>query len=200
MKNTYLTSFALLTLATAHAQTQPTPAPEFVRPVISITGATEKNQLTPDPSSATMTVENRKWAKEAERQFIIQATGKDVTGKTWKEYSFSFTPAKDGYVWLSLEGQYPGTEEPNKDLFKVDYDKIAVTGGTIENGDFEVRADDGKPKFWAFSKLVIPNGSKPALSGTHFATASSGNRVGVAVLASAGQPVTVTFSARAHSE
>ena len=200
MKTSALAAAALLTLAAVHIQAQATQAPEYVRPTISVNAAKDKNKLAPDAASATMMVANQKWGKEADRPFIIRATGKEVTGKEWKEYSFAFTPEKDGYLWLSLEGEYPKKEEPNKDLFKVDYDKVSVTGGKLENGDFEGKAADGKLKFWTFSKEVIPNGGQPALSGTNFVTASSGNRVGAAILGAAGQPVTVTFSARAHTD
>ena len=200
MNKIALTAAALLTLAAVRIQAQTTPAPENVRPTISVNAAKDKNQLTPDATSATMKVENQKWGKEADRPFIIRATGKEVTGKEWTEYSFAFTPEKDGYLWLSLEGEYPKKEELNKDLFKVDYDKVSVTGGKMENGDFEEKTADGKLKFWTFSKEVIPNGSQPALSGTNFVTASSGNRVGAAIMGIAGQPVTVTFSVRAHSD
>ena len=200
MKKVILTLTALLGFAAAQISAQPAPAPENVRPTISVNAAKEQNKLAPDLTSATMLVENQKWAKEAERPFIIRATGKEVTGKEWKEYSFAFTPEKDGYLWLSLEGEYPNKEEPNKELFKVDYDKVSLAGGKLENGDFEERAEDEKPKSWSFSKKVIPNGSKPVLSGSHFVTASSGNRVGSSIQATAGQTVTVTFSARAHTD
>lgn len=194
-----LIAAALLAIVSVHAQAQ-TPPPEYVRPSIGVNAAKEKNTLKPDTSSATMTVENQKWGKEEDRPFLIRATGKDVAGKEWKEYSFSFTPEKDGYVWLSLEGQYPNKEEPNKDLLKVEYDNVSVTGGKIENGDFEERTEDGNPKFWKFAKDVIPNGSQPALSGSHFVTASANNRIGISIKVTAGQPVTVTFSARNHTD
>ena len=116
---------------------------------------------------------------------------------TWKEYSFSFTPDKDGYIWLSLEGQFPPKEEP-KTVFKVDYDNVVVTGGSIENGDFETLDENGKTKFWTYAGEVIPQGSAPALLGTHFVTATANNRVGVALKGVAGQKVTVTFNARMH--
>ena len=190
---------ALLTLAPVPARAQTTPAPTEVRPTVSVNGVKPQARLTPDETTS-MSVENQKWSPEAERPFIIRATGKEVTGSEWKEYSFSFTSDKDGYLWLSLEGQYPEATETNKDLFKVDYDLVSVTGGTIENGDFEVRTQDGKPKFWSYSKDVIPNGSKPALSGENFVTATSGNRVGIALKGTAGQLVTVTFNARAHAD
>ena len=74
------------------------------------------------------------------------------------------------------------------------------TGGTIENGDFEERTADGKPKFWVYSKDVIPNGSQKALLGSNFVTATANNRIGIGLLATGGQPVTIKFNARAHSE
>jgi hypothetical protein len=204
MKKTALTVTALLavTLGHAHAQTPArNPSLDNVRPVVSISGAKDQNKVTPDTNSTTMTVENPSYAPADKKPFMLVATGKDTTAGDWKEYSFSFTPEKDGYVWLSLSGQYPPKDNPSL-LFKVDFDKITVTDGKMENGDFEDRAADGKPKFWVFAKdkEIIPAGSKTALSGNYFVTASKDSTVGVGLMGSAGKPVTVTFSARAHSE
>ena len=138
---------------------------------LGVNGVKPQTKLTPDETSANMTVENQKWSPEKDRPYIIRATGKEVTGLTWKEYSFSFTPDKDGYIWLSLEGQFPPKEDP-KIVFKVDYDNVVVTGGSIENGDFETLDENGKAKFWTYAGEVIPQGSAPALLGTHFVTAT----------------------------
>jgi len=189
------TTALLLLLSWADIQAQTA----HVRPTIGVNGVKPQTKLTPDNTSPNMTVENQQWSPEKDRPFMIRATGKEVTGLTWKEYSFSFTPDKDGYIWLSLEGQFPPKEDP-KIVFQVDYDNVVVTGGSIENGDFETLDENGKAKFWTYAGEVIPPGSAPALLGTHFVTATAKNRVGVALQGTAGQKVTVTFNARMHVE
>lgn len=197
MKISLVIATASLTLVSIPARAQD-PRLANVRPLITINGAKEQNKLTLGAPGATMVVENQKFGEESQRPFIIRARGAVTTAATWKEYSLSFTPEKEGYVWLSLEGEYPPKEEPNIE-FKVDYDKITVTGGSVENGDFEVRAEDGKPKFWKYSKDVVPNNSQPALSGSHYVAVTAKNRIGIALKVVAGQSVTITFSARAHT-
>ena len=195
-----LIATALLTLVTVHVHAG-NPSLENVRPVITINGAKDRNTLTPDASSATMVVANQKFGPETERPFVIRANGKMTTAAIWTEYTLTFTPEKTGYLWLSLSGEYPPKEEPSL-VFKVDIDKITVTGGKLENGDFEVRTEDGKPKFWLFApgKEVIPAGNQLARSGSNFVTVTAQSTVGAGLAVTAGQPVTITFSARAHSE
>ena len=198
MKKITLTALALIALAPVHVRAGD-PSLDNVRPLITVNGVKDQNKLTPDASSTTMVVENITFGPEAQRPFIIRTRGKATTAAIWQEYSLTFTPEKSGYLWLSLEGEYPGKDKPNL-VFKVDYDVVQVTGGTIENGDFEERTADGKPKFWVYSKDVIPNGSQKALLGSNFVTATANNRIGIGLLATGGQPVTIKFNARAHSE
>jgi hypothetical protein len=200
MKKTALTVTALFALTLVHAKADD-PTLSNVRPVVTVNGVKDQNKVTPDTSSATMTVENPSWGPADKKPFILVSTGKNTTAGDWKEYSFSFTPEKSGYLWLSLSGQYPPKDKPDL-VFKVDFDKVVVTGGKIENGDFEDSNAEGKPQFWLFSTNapVIPAGSKAALSGTKFVSASKDSTIGVALTGTAGQPVTVTFSARAHAE
>lgn len=193
-KSSLLTATAILCFGWSLAQAQV----PHVRPTVCVNGVKPQIQLTPDTISPNMTVENQKWGPEKDRPFIIRATGSQVVdGSAWKEFSFSFTPDKDGYVWLSLEGQYPPKEDP-KAVFKVDYDNVVVTGGKLENGDFELLDESGKPKFWIFAGEVIPPGNAPAFLGTHFITATANHRVGIGLKSTAGQKVTVTYNARMH--
>jgi hypothetical protein len=198
MNKLTLTATALLTLVGIQARAG-LPELENVRPVVSINGAKDQNKLTPDPASQTMVVDNQKFGDQEMRSFIIYSTGKITTASKWTEYSLTFTPEKTGYIWLCLMAQYPPKDNANL-LFLVDYDKITVEGGKIENGDFEVVGDNGNPKFWVFAKNALLTGSRTALSGTKFVTASKDNTVGIGLSVTAGQPVTVTFNARAHAE
>ena len=191
--------FALFVLAAGSFQAlaQSTPPPT-IKPMVTVNGAPDKNKITPGTNSSNMKVDP--FGKAEEKDFIVRALGTVEAGKEWKEYTFTFTPEKSGYLWVSLLGQYPDASEANKDLIQVDYDKVSVTGGTLENGDFETVDASGKPQFWTYAKAVLPVGSKSALSGNRFVTVSSNSPVGVALMGTAGQPVTVTLNARAHSQ
>jgi len=199
MLKSHITLAALVVLVAGSFQllAQSAPPPT-IRPMVTVNGVPDKNKITAGSNSPTMKVDS--FGNAEEKDFIVRALGTLETGKEWKEYSFTFTPQKSGYLWMSLLGQYPAATEANKDLIQVDYDKISVTGGTLENGDFETIEASGKPKFWAYAKAVLPVGSKSALSGNRFVTASSNSPIGVALMGTAGQPVTVTLNARAHSE
>ena len=168
-------------------------------PIITVNAAKDQNKLTFDGSSETMEVQNQSFGPEEQRPYILRAKGRATTSaKGWKEYSFKFTPEKSGYVWISLEGEYPPKEEPNL-VFKVDYDDVVVEGPTIKNGDFEDMGDDGVANSWKWSGEVIPNDGASAQSGDHFVTATANNRIGQTVMVTGGQPVTITFNARADA-
>ena len=189
---------ALLTLASVQAQAAD-PRIQNVRPIVTVNGAKDQNKLTSDGASGTMAVENQQFGPEDQRPFILRAKGKEtVSSGGWKEYSLGFTPEKSGYVWVSLEGEYPPKEEPDL-VFKVDFDDLAVLGAKLENGNFEDAAADGTPKGWKYNAEVIPNNGPTARSGSHFVTVTAKNRIGQAINVTAGQPVTLSFSARAHT-
>jgi hypothetical protein len=189
---------ALLALASAHAQTVNN-SPEHVRPVVTLNAAKDKNILTPENTSITMVEENQDFGPEDQRPFIIRSKGKDSTSKKeWKDYSLSFTPEISGYVWLSLEGEYPPKETPNL-VMKVDIDDVAVEGAKLENGDFAEKSADGNLKSWIHSAEAIVNESSQGEPESSFVTVSANNRLGQTIRVTAGQLVTITFKARAHT-
>ena len=167
-----------------------------VRPLITINGIKEQNKLTPGATANKMKVINRPFGPEAERPFVIRANGSETTGQTWTEYSVTFIPEKEGYLWLSLEGEY--TDKKDKPNFKVDYDTLTITGAILdnENGDFEVVTADGKPKGWS-AKEWLPTKKSPAATGIHYITASADKPIGTSIRVTAKQEVTIRFNARA---
>jgi len=187
---------ALLTLASVHAAD---PRIQNVRPIITLNAAKDENTLTPDAASDTMQVENLTFGPEDQRPFIIRAKGLKTTSTAgWKEYSLTFTPANSGYVWLSLEGEYPPKEDPDL-VLKVDFDDVSVEGAKIVNGDFEEKSADAGPKAWKYSAEAIPNDSFAGESDSSYVTVTANNRIGQTITVRAGEPVTVTFKARAHT-
>lgn len=188
----------LLALAPAQAQTVNNSL-ENVRPVVTLNASNDKNILTPETTSITMVEKNLDFGPEDQRAFIIRSKGKVTTSrKEWMEYSLNFTPEKSGYVWLSLEGEYPPKEEPNL-VFKVDIDDVAVEGAKLENGEFAEKSADGNFKSWKHSAEAIVNESSQAEPESSFVTVTANNRLGQAISVTAGQTVTITFKARAHT-
>jgi len=187
---------ALLALASAHAQTVNN-SPEHVRPVVTLNAAKDKNILTPETTSIGMVILD--YGSEDVKPFIIRSKGKDSTSKKeWKDYSLSFTPEISGYVWLSLEGEYPPLETPNL-VMKVDIDDVVVEGAKFENGDFAEKSADGNLKSWIHSAEAIVNESSQGEPESSFVTVSANNRLGQTIRVTAGQLVTITFKARAHT-
>ena len=175
--------------------------PIKARPVVLLNAVKDKNGLSAaDPKTNMEAVVNTPWIKPAENiPFTLQATGAPAQFSTWTQYSFTFVPKSDGYVWLVLAGQYKGagmTTDP-----KVDFDDVSYTGTSAAvNGDFEKIGANGAVDGWKFSKAVLPVGTEAANSGKTFVTVDANNSVGQSVKVTAGQPVTVSFSARSHKD
>jgi len=198
MKNRVLTASALIMLLTLNAHAAD-PRAERVRPIVTINAAKDQNKLTSYDTTGTMVVENQQFGAVEQRPFILRARGKEIVSSgDWKDYSFTFTPEKSGYVWVSLDGEYPPKEQPDI-VFQVDFDTLVVIGAEIKNGDFEETSEDGKVTAWQYSAKVIQNDGKSARSGSRFVTATAKNRIGQAIKVTAGQAVTISFSARAHN-
>jgi hypothetical protein len=198
MKKIALTATVLLILLTVQARAAD-PRVERVRPIVTINAAKDQNKLTSSDAAGPMAVENQQFGPVEQRPFILRAKGKEtVSSLLWREYSFTFTPEKSGYVWVSLEGEYPPKDQPDL-VFQVDFDTLVVIGAEIRNGDFEDAADDGTPRAWQYNAKVIPNEGQTAHSGNHFVTVTAKNRIGQAIKVTAGQAVTISFSARAHN-
>jgi hypothetical protein len=187
---------ALGALSTAKAED-----PVKARPVVLLNAVKDKNGLTAaDPKTNMESVENTPWIKPADaKPFTIQAVGAPADFSTWTQYSFTFVPKADGYVWLVLAGQYKGAGMATDP--KVDFDDVSYTGTSAAvNGDFEKIGATGTVDGWKFGKAVLPVGAEAANSGKTFVTVDANNSAGQSVKVTAGQPVTVTFSARSHKD
>ena len=171
------------------------------RPVVLLNAVKDKNGLTAaEPKTNMESVDNTPWIKPAENKpFTIQAVGTPSQYGTWTQYSFTFVPKADGYVWLVLAGQYKGagmTTDP-----KVDFEDVSYAGTSAAvNGDFEKIGATGTVDGWKFAKAALPVGSEAANSGKSFVTVDANNSAGQSVKVTAGQPVTVSFSARSHKD
>ena len=200
MRNSILTVTILASLASIQAHAG-NPDLERVLPEVQISGSKSQIKLAPGGSSGTMNVVTPMNKSEAERPFLIRAYGKKPAGAEWTEYSLSFTPEATGSLWLSLSApDAPASDESL--VFKVDYDNISASGATLLNGDFEEIADDQRAKSWLFPKdwKTIHSGGGEALSGTNYVTASAKLNIGAGLQVTAGETVTITFSARAHAQ
>ncbi len=196
------TSKTLLLALTAIIALSTTKAADPIksRPVVLINAIKDKNGLTSaDPKTHMENVANTPWAKPDDRPFYIQAVGAPAEFSIWTQYSFTFVPKADGYVWLSLAGQYSGKGEANDP--KVDFDDVSITGASAPvNGDFKQTGDGGKVTGWTFNKAVLPVGTEAANSGKAFVTVNAHNTASQGVKVTAGQPVTVSFYARTHKD
>ena len=177
------------------------PRLESVIPEIQISGAKSQIKLTPVDTSETMTVVTPMNKPQDQRIYLIRAYGKTSARDQWKEYSFTFTPEATGSLWFALSGPNSPKDDESV-IFKVDYDKISATGATLLNGDFEEIGQDERAQSWLFPEnwKSIHAGGDAALSGKNYVTATVKINIGAGLQVTAGQPVTITFSARAHAQ
>lgn len=116
----------------------------------------------------------------------------------WTPYAFSFTPGATGTVIVSFMGKYwkaPGAET-NAELW-VAYDDAQAEGALLLNGDFEERADDGRPLGWEALPANIVVDEDGAFSGEAYAVAWHNRPLRQALRVEKGVRVTVRFHARA---
>ncbi|MBI4976893.1 MAG: hypothetical protein HZC28_05390 [Spirochaetes bacterium] len=74
----------------------------------------------------------------------------DIAQNKWTQVFFTFTPLASGEVNIQLKGNYWKKNSADKNITPVPvyFDAVTVTGGTIVNGDFEERDDQGELKSW----------------------------------------------------
>jgi len=66
------------------------------------------------------------------KEYMIDASGTVVTGKKWKEYSFAFTPDRDGTVLLRVSGNYQRADQ----VRWVEIANINVSGAVLKDSRF----------------------------------------------------------------
>lgn len=82
------------------------------------------------------------WLKGEKRNCFISANSEDLTSD-WQDFSLSFTPQKTGTVEFILSARiYKLPDKKRAKIYTV-YDQIKITGGQLENADFEQTDDIG---------------------------------------------------------
>lgn len=148
-------------------------------------------------ASATLDVFNPGWVKPEERPTVLAVRGKTPLSPEWGEFSFSFTPSKDGKISITLGGKDVRVKKGEKkpEIFTV-YDDFKVTGATLANPEFEALDDHGNFIGWKSNVELRALDTDRGLS----ARVWTGGRLEQTVTVKAGQPVTVAFSARADAK
>jgi hypothetical protein len=75
------------------------------------------------------------------KEYMIDASGTVVTGKKWKEYSFAFTPDRDGTVLVRVSGNYQRADQ----VRWVEIANITVRGAVLKNSKFLTAKGGGIP-------------------------------------------------------
>ena len=110
----------------------------------------------------------------------------EIDFDTMEEFSFAFTPDKDGNVWLSFGGNW--NEDPAARPFVL-IDEVSINGEPLANGGFE----DGF-KGWGVGKNATV--SSDAKAGGNAAKVNHDNNAGRNIKVEAGKSYTVKFFAK----
>ncbi|MCI5778358.1 MAG: hypothetical protein MR051_00820 [Lentisphaeria bacterium] len=110
----------------------------------------------------------------------------------WKKFTISFVPEQSG--WIAMAIHTPGTKDVET-IKPVWVDDIQVTGGKIQNGDFEI-VKDGKPVLWNLGKDAKLITGK-AMDGEHCVQVFHGSGIASQhIKVTANEKVTLSFMAR----
>jgi hypothetical protein len=115
-----------------------------------INGSNSKINLTSGASSWGGNIRNIWWGSEEERKQSLSVEI-PLTGSAWQEFSFSFTPDKDGMVQINLIGEDKKGADGKGIVVYTFYDDISVTGAELSNGDFESFDKDNPVGWWFWS-------------------------------------------------
>lgn len=124
------------------------------------------------------------WLPEGQQEQRIFLQKK--VSKEYQEFSFAFTPDKDGNVWLSFGGNW--NEDPAARPFIL-IDEVSINGEPLANGGFE----DGF-KGWGVGKNATV--SSDAKAGGNAAKVNHDNNAGRNIKVEAGKSYTVKFFAK----
>jgi len=131
-------------------------------------------------------------------KYVIKAYSGMNISKEWKEYSFSFTPNKNGIVQIHFRGAYHKPKGAKKNIAVwVAYDNITVTGTKAKNCDFEFVNQKNLFNGWSGDGANMVIGSKDAKSGKNYIIVWHDNPVYQTLKVTKGQEVTITLHAKA---
>lgn len=110
----------------------------------------------------------------------------------WKKFTISFVPEQNGWTFMSIHT--PGARDALI-IKPVWVDDIRVTGGKIQNGDFEI-VKDGKPLAWKMGKDAKLITGK-AVDGEHCIQVFHGSGIASQhIKVTANERVSITFMTR----
>jgi endoglucanase len=117
----------------------------------------------------------------------------------WSEAAFSFTPASNGIVTMTLFG--PWEVSPAGPIYRQDvlWDALSATNTTLPNGSFET-ASGGVPAGWTrpYGDGTVVTGPVPPVDGTNYAKLWQNGPFTINLPVTGGLPVSLHFFARAY--
>jgi len=164
---------------------------------IDLNGLKKNIAFKPGKASKGLKVINGGWLKDKAKYYLMAYSGMNIS-KDWKEYSFSFTPDKDGVVSISFRGAWHRPKGSKKNIAVwVAYDNITVTGTEAKNCDFEFVNQKNLFDGWTGNSANMVTGSEDAKSGKNYIITWHNSPVYQTLKLKKGQEVTITFHARA---
>jgi hypothetical protein len=164
---------------------------------VDINGIKNQIALKAGKGSKGLKVINSGWLKDKAKYAIMAYSGINIS-KDWNEYSFSFTPEKDGIIYIHFRGAWHKPKGAKKNIaIWVAYDNITVTGTEAKNCDFEFVNQKNLFDGWSGSGANMVTGAEDAKSGKNYIIAWHNNPVYQTLKVKKGQEVTITFHAKA---
>jgi len=164
---------------------------------VDVNGLKDKIAIKPGKASKGFKIVNCGWMKDRAKYAIMAYSAMNIS-KEWKEYSFSFTPDKDGIVQIHFRGAYHKPKGAKKNIAVwVAYDNITVTGTEAKNCDFEFVNQKNLFNGWSGDGANMVTGSKNAKSGKNYIVVWHNNPVYQSLKVTKGQEVTITLHAKA---
>lgn len=164
---------------------------------IDVNGISKKVALKSGKVSKGLRLVHGGWLKDKAKYYLMAYSNMNIS-KEWKEYSFSFTPDKDGIVSIYFRGAWHKPKGAKKNIAVwVAYDNITVTGTEAKNSDFEFVNQKNLFDGWTGNSANMVIGAADAKSGKNYIIAWHNSPVYQTLKLKKGQEVTITFYAKA---
>ena len=183
----------------AHPKDKPTPS--FRIWVETPSNAKVSLKYIPN-SSQTMDVVN--WGKEENRAFTLHAGSKKFEPDKWNEYSFSFTPRRDGEVTISFVGHWE-KQDKDFDLYNLSWIRMAnvkmknakIQDGTFSNGKKSIKTwTNGKDVKYKDERQAPTIEKDSTAPGGRYLRFNHANGIRQTVKVKKDKEVTISFSAQ----
>ena len=197
MRFTFFFSIGLLTgIFSAAAETHP--VQEASQGRFDLTGDPGVGQLndgTMSPDDAQIGRQNWNTNIDEARTYTVNFP---IDASSWTNVAFTFTPASNGIVTLTLRG--PWEQSPDGPIYRQDvlWDACSATNTTLANGSFET-ATEGVPDGWTrpYGDAAVLTGPVKPVNGTNYARVWHDGPLETTLKVTGGRPVTLHFQARA---